>query len=143
MAITIHLTDDQVVGIQELVFMAQRGREDYLNTLRTEQDYTEADQTANETRWNAAQSVIRAISYQAAPGQVPVIDILATFLGLARDWTFGTMWESAQCTEAEAAAELYRALGQYDAAEDLLTAHAYADVDEDDQHHYRYIELKK
>lgn len=143
MAITIHLADEQAEGLTELIYMAQRGREDYLNTLRTEQDYTEADQYANEARWNVAQSVIRAISHQATPGQMPLVDSLATFLGLARDWNFGTMWESAQCVEAEAAAELYRALGQYDAAEDLLTAHAHGDDDEDDQHHYRYLELKK
>lgn len=124
MAITLHLTDDQARGLEELMGFANRGREDSLS------DFDEV-----ESRWSSAVLARDAVAEQLSSNQDdPVVETVVEFVEQTVGWVEADIWGKATCDEAELAARLYRLMGMPHVAEAVIVVHTGSDYEEDEAH---------
>lgn len=133
MAITITLTDHQAEGLDELLDLALRGREDFQYQAQRG-DYSEADERAAEARWTLAESAAKALKTQHAGAPHPVVTAVEEWATVAVTIDTENVWEHFTCVEIEAIAQVSRAACRPDVAAQMIELHAVCD-DEFDLHH--------
>lgn len=135
MAVTLTLTDAQAEGIAEIIELAHRGREDFIQQAAYG-DYTAEDTNAAQHRWEAAQSAAETLSaHTESRTPHPVIAAAEEWVKIAQRMSTENIWDHFTCIEAEATAKLAHATGREDIARMILELHAATDDPEDD--HYR------
>ncbi|MGP5049290.1 hypothetical protein [Glutamicibacter ardleyensis] len=138
MAITLHLTDEQVQGLKELIDFANRGHEDFLQQSQYG-DFTPEEFQEREALWMTAKRAEQSIAGQISSGQDdPVMETVEKFTKEAVSWVEDDIWGKAQCSEVELAAQLYTFLGMPHVAEVIIVVHSQSDTDAGDMHHEYY-----
>lgn len=138
MATTLHLTDQQAAGLQELIALAVRSREDFQKQASFGEHSPEAVAAAQQ-RWNAAQATIRSIEIQQGQRGPAALDALDQWAEVIWHLDDCDTWSRFRCEELEVTAELARVIGRDELADRLLFMHSFGDVEEEDQHHALYL----
>lgn len=126
MTVTIILTDTQVDDLDELVDLAEHGRDDF-----------QPAEVEAAARWRNAKRTTEALRNQrhTARGLSAVVAAASRWADAAEQIDIGNPWEAFNCGEIEAAADVFRALGRPEAARQIVDMHREDDDEGDDPEH--------
>lgn len=142
MALTLRFSKDLVDGLKEVLCMAERGRSDFGYQAQFG-DYSEQDKKIADEKWKKAKDAITSIRTQLDTlTEDPIFDAVEKFTEVTRYWVEDDIWQKTSCKEAESSADLFRIMGKTEDASWVIRTHAQSDTDEEDAHHYIYMELQ-